>query len=568
MATSAILSGFGVMESFDHRLLDAQFRLLRANFPQAAPPEIVIVGIDEATVAAIPEPLALWHRHFGAFLDAAAGAGAKAVGLDVILPDRSYNDVVPGLDQRLLAGLLAMRRAGILVLAVTVDDSGRPRKVLPAFLAAAAPDASGFALWKVDADGVVRNFDERLGDRGEATPTFAGQLARRLGVDPRAGMINYAIGERFGYTALERVLAWQREGAHAELARALRGKIVLLGTVLPFQDQHPAPVLLSMAGEDRRMTPGVLLQAQTLRTLLADRVIAQLRPALVAFLGAACTLTWFGGVRPGAAALTALAALAAILALGTFLLARDLYLPTASLGASALIAVGGRVGLESVVAIRERRRLRAAFAGYVSPHVMAEIEAGRLAGLKGDRYFVCTLFLDVRGFTTRSESTPPERMIYLLNRFFEEATAAIHDRNGTIDKFTGDGVMAIFGAPVRADNPCELAFDAARDVLERLERLNVTLATEGEAPILIGIGLACGDAVVGHVGAAARHAYTAMGDAVNVAARLEGLTKDLGYPLVMSREVAACLRDDLRLVPLGVQSIKGHTPVEVFAWRL
>ncbi|MCC6611043.1 MAG: adenylate/guanylate cyclase domain-containing protein [Burkholderiales bacterium] len=564
MATGAILSGAGLVESLDRRLLDAQFRFLRANFPQAAPAEIVIVGIDEATVVTMQEPLALWHRHFGAFLDAAAAAGAKAVGLDVILPDRSYNDVIAGSDQRLLAGLLAMRRAGVLVLAVTVDDSGRPRRVHPAFLAAAGPDGSGFALWKVDPDGAVRVFDERLGDRGETAPTFAGQLARRLGMAPRAGMINYAIGERFDYTALERVLAWQREGAHAELARAFRGKIVLLGTVLPFQDQHPSPVLLGARNEDRRMTPGVILQAQTLRTLLADRVISTVHPALVALLAAVCTLTWIGGARPTVAAVTAFAALAAILALGTFLLARDVYLPSASLAVAALIGVSARLGLESGVAIHDRRRLRAAFAGYVSPHVMTEIEAGRLTGLQGDRYFVCTLFLDVRGFTTRSESTPPERMIRLLNRFFEEATAAIHERNGTIDKFTGDGIMAVFGAPARMDNPCELAFDAAREILERLERLNVSLAAEGELPIAIGIGLACGEAVVGHVGAAARHAYTAMGDTVNVAARLEGLTKELGYPLVMSSEVAARVRADDRLVPLGTQPIKGHTPVEVF----
>jgi class 3 adenylate cyclase len=380
-------------------------------------------------------------------------------------------------------------------------------------------------------------------------------------------LINYAVGERFNYLPFQRVLDWYRDGARKELAAALGGKIVLLGTMLPFQDQHPSPVLLDARAGDARTTAGVILQAQTLRSLLAGRTIVPAPVMLVAVLGAVAGLAWLGGARPVGAIATALVALAAIVALGTFLLARDVYVPTASLAGSAMIAVGARLGLESGSAIRERRRLRAAFAGYVSPHVMTEIEAGRLEGLRGDRYFVCTLFLDVRGFTTRSESTPPEGIIALLNRFFEEATAAIHERDGTIDKFTGDGIMAFFGAPARVDNPCEPAFAAGRDILARVDRLNETLVAQGEAPIAIGVGLACGEAVVGHVGAASRHAYTAMGDEVNVAARLEGLTKELGYPLVVSKDVAARVTDDGGLVALGPQAIKGHTPVEVFGWR-
>lgn len=570
MAAGAILSGFGLLDSLDRRLLDAQFAFLREHFPQPAADDIVVVGIDEPTVSAIPEPLALWHRHLGTFLEAMAAARAKAVGVDIVLPDRSYSEVTPGYDQRLVAGLLAMRHTGILVLAITVDDTGRPRRIHPVFTAAAGPDATGFALWRVDPDGAVRVFDERLGTRGEVAPTFSGELARRLGVAPRSGLINFGLGEPLQYVSLDRVLAWQRERAHVELARSFTGKIVLLGTVLPFQDQHPAPVQLQAGAEGGRTTPGVMLQAQTLRTILADRTITPIQAPLVGLLGALlCALAWLGAARPALTGVTLILFGASIVALGTFLLARDAYVPTASLATSSVVAIGGRFALESGLVAHEKRRLRAAFAGYVSPHVMGEIEAGHLGGLKdGDRYFVCTLFLDVRGFTTRSESTPPERMIELLNRFFGEATAAIHEHDGTIDKFTGDGIMAFFGAPARLENPCEPAFDAARSILTRLERLNVELEREGEVPIAIGIGLACGEAVVGHVGAASRYTYTAMGDEVNVASRLEGLTKDVGYPLVVSKEVAGRIADNEGFVPLGVQPIKGHTPVEVLGWRL
>jgi adenylate cyclase len=127
--------------------------------------------------------------------------------------------------------------------------------------------------------------------------------------------------------------------------------------------------------------------------------------------------------------------------------------------------------------------------------------------------------------------------------------------------------MAFFGAPRPLDNPCVPAVRAARDMLARLSRLNRALAEQGELPIAIGIGLHVGDAVVGNVGAETRHNYTAIGDTVNVASRLEGLTKEVGFPLLCSAEVVDAL-DDLRgLVKLGPTSIKGHRPVDVYGWR-
>jgi class 3 adenylate cyclase len=219
------------------------------------------------------------------------------------------------------------------------------------------------------------------------------------------------------------------------------------------------------------------------------------------------------------------------------------------------------------VRLRERRRLRGVFGGYVSPQVMVEIELGRLEGRASTRAFLCVLFLDVRGFTTRSETMAPEPLIDLLNGLFEASTDAIHAQGGTVNEFTGDGLMAFFGAPAPLANPCEPAFDAARDILGRLEKLNADLVRRGVEPLAIGLGLACGDAVVGHVGAERRHAYTAIGDCVNVAARLEGLTKALGYPLILSSAVAARVTDDGRLARLGAQALKGHSPVEVYGWN-
>jgi class 3 adenylate cyclase len=130
----------------------------------------------------------------------------------------------------------------------------------------------------------------------------------------------------------------------------------------------------------------------------------------------------------------------------------------------------------------------------------------------------------------------------------------------------GDGIMAVFGAPKPLDNPCREAFEAARAMLEFVTQLNQQLLSEGQAPVEIGIGLNAGEAVVGHVGSSARHDYTATGDVTNVAARLETLTKEARYRVVVSRVVAEQLGAGDGLAFLGPMAIKGHTPVEVYGY--
>ena len=142
-----------------------------------------------------------------------------------------------------------------------------------------------------------------------------------------------------------------------------------------------------------------------------------------------------------------------------------------------------------------------------------------------------------------------------------------HDQGGTISCFMGDGIMAIFGAPKTAARPSTAAFDSARATLTALERLNSELLAEGKTPLAIGIGLHVGEAIVGHLGSKARHDYSAIGDTTNVASRIEGLTKELGYPIVCSQAVISELAQPDGFVDLGLQAIKGHSPVHVWGWR-
>jgi adenylate cyclase len=171
------------------------------------------------------------------------------------------------------------------------------------------------------------------------------------------------------------------------------------------------------------------------------------------------------------------------------------------------------------------------------------------------------MFSDIRGYTTRSEGMRPADLLAFLNGYFDGVVDIIHRHGGTVVCFMGDGVMAVFGAPQPLANPCDSAFRASRAMLENLGAVNERLRAGGHAPIDIGIGLHAGEAVLGHVGGRERHDYSAIGDVTNVASRLESSTKDAGYRLVLSDEVASRLADRTGLASLGPVSLKGHTPV-------
>jgi class 3 adenylate cyclase len=570
-ALLALSPGFllsGLAEKLDLGLLDGQYALLREWFPRPAGRQVVVVGIDDASARRLPEPMTLWHPHLGRFLEAMALARPALVGIDLVLPERSMAPIVPGYDRLLLRGIIAARESAPLVLAVTVEADGRPRPLYPPLLSAAGAGGSGFALWRADADHVVRRFDERLGEGGAPVATFAGALARRAGVEPGAGLVDFSRGAAFGYVPFYRVLEWYDAGDRAALEGAFAGRAVLLGSVLPFVDRQPLPVnLAAWESGPGNAVPGVLLNAQALRCLLDGTQVREAPVLAVLLLALAGAALWWLPLRPvaGVAAAAGLA-LAAVAASGG-LLHQGVFLPVAWPLATGVAALVGRGALETGLAARERARLRRAFSGYVSPQILADILEGRLAGeLGGRRFRLCVLFADVRNFTARSEALAPEAVIGLLNRYFEGVTAAIHARGGTVDKFIGDGIMAFFGAPQPLDNPAQAGFAAARAMLEAVDTLNAELGAEGVAPIAIGIGLHLGDAVVGHVGAAARHEYTAIGDAVNVASRLEGLTKELGRPLACSRAFVEALDRREGFVYVGEQPLKGHTAVEVYAW--
>jgi adenylate cyclase len=207
----------------------------------------------------------------------------------------------------------------------------------------------------------------------------------------------------------------------------------------------------------------------------------------------------------------------------------------------------------------ERERLKLNFARYVSQHVMEKIlKTESMAKLQGERRKITVLFSDIRQFTNLAEQLPPEQVVSLLNTYFETMIDVIFRYHGTLDKFLGDGMMVEFGAPLDDATQEQHAVLAAIDMQRELKRLVEGWKKEGKPGIEMGIGIHTGQAVVGNIGSEKRIEYTAIGDTVNVAARLEQATKLLKKPILISDTTYQAVKDQFKITSLGPLILPGR----------
>jgi adenylate cyclase len=228
--------------------------------------------------------------------------------------------------------------------------------------------------------------------------------------------------------------------------------------------------------------------------------------------------------------------------------------------ASALALFGG-VGYQYVVEGREKRKMKRLFGQYVSKDVYAQLVANpELARLGGQRREMTVLFSDIRGFTTVTERGEPEEIVGMLNEYFSRMVEIVFRHKGTVDKFVGDMVMALFNAPLDDPAHADHAVAAALDMIEQLHRLNAQWKVEGRfAELDIGIGINTGPMIAGNIGSDAIMSYTVIGDAVNLGARLESLNKQYGTRIIISDATRRSLSGRYTLKPLGDVVVKGKS---------
>ena len=593
VAVLALVIGFTTERELTYGLsFDALLTLRHAVFGDRHPipdTDVVVVNIDGDTFkdpAFRDVPWALWAPQFAKVLDGLDHAGAKVIGADIIF-STTAEKVIRGYDRPLYASLHRLAADERIVLAQT-DVGGKivfgPHRFLQPLVGGQKNIRS--VSVSIGFDGVVRYAPLW---QGGGDPAFALTIAERAGFDPqqlpanlRYLWPNYADAAVAPVYTMQDVYKCVEADATGPLAKAFAGKIVLLGAELDVEDRKATsgrtfvdggkPQELPCAAaqsteqvqsqeprraQQRRTLPGVFIHAQAINDLLRGE-LARFWPVWVGLLALAIMSTVGSALAVFVRAQTASLLLAGALLLwlaGTVGSASlDWFAPLLGGVTSAAAAFLIGLGLRTFVIDRERRRMALALSRYLDVHLAQQLIASENPPeLGGEAREVTIWFSDIAGFSTLAEHMDAKELVTQLNAHFTILGDAIEAEGGIIDKYVGDAVVAIFGALVPLPNHAASAMRAALAVQEKLR------AETGKAGAFqIRIGLNTGSCVVGNVGSINRINYTAIGDSVNVAARLEAANKELGTAILASDSTVQAAGAGFRCRLLGPIHVKGR----------
>jgi len=345
-----------------------------------------------------------------------------------------------------------------------------------------------------------------------------------------------------------------------------RDKVVFVGTsAAGLQDIFSSP--LGGAG-----VPGVQIQATVADSVLSNRFMrrASRGAELALTFGLGLLVAFVATFLPVAWATPAVGLIA--VALGYWLtreVGAGLWVAVVMSGAALALALFGGVAWQYFVEGRAKRHVKQLFGRYVSPAVIDQLMSNpALARLGGERRDMTVLFSDIRGFTSTSERGTPEVIVAQLNEYFGVMVDVLFRHQGTLDKFVGDMVMGLFGAPLPDAQHADHAVAAALEMSVELDRLNAAWQAEGRPVLDIGIGINSGEMIAGNIGSSAIMSYTVIGDAVNLGSRLESLNKDYGTRLLISQATKDRLTRPVTTRLVGEVTVKGRKqPVVVYEVR-
>ncbi|PZO79878.1 MAG: adenylate/guanylate cyclase domain-containing protein [Mesorhizobium amorphae] len=567
-----LLPSWQLWRMADARVFDTLSTLSPPPLPADGP---IVVAIDEPSFAELnlqwPWPRALHAELVGHLRQ----AGARAIGLDIIFAEPSAS---PEGD----AALAAAMGPDVVLAAdetwITTPQAQQVVRTEPMLELLVNRPKIGLASVVLDTDNVLRRLPPASDGLGAELLEAAN---RAIPTPPPEGALMQSFGPGRTYTTVSYYQALDPENFLPP--DYFQGRVVVVGLSLQSAADAQAGGSDAFATAHTvrtgRLVPGAEVQAAVFDNLgngLFIRPIGTWGAAVVAVLFAAlgALAVWRAtGWRTILWSALAVAAAAG----GSFLLLRfgRVYAPPLA-PALAFVLVAAAQGTRDFAAERRlRRSITRAFSQYVSP-VIVERLAGdpSLLKLGGERRDLSILFCDVRGFTTISErlKDDPEGLTRLINRLLDPLSRVVIDHGGTIDKYIGDALMAFWNAPLEDPDHALHATRAGLAMFDALDRLNEELRLEAEAKgeeplaLRIGVGVNTGSCVVGNMGSQMRFDYSALGDAVNLASRLEGETKNFGVSLLVGPETARDIGRRLPLAPLDRIRVKGKTePVLVSA---
>lgn len=574
VATLSILVGLGATflppwQAVELWLFD---RLTVVTAPEKSVLPITIVGVDEVSFTQIGQQWP-WPRDLHARLvERLAAEGAAVIAFDMIFAeetspakDGEFARAINSAHNVVLSADHAYRETAMLRQWIRVDP-------LPMFLAAGA--VSGLTSAVIDGDAVVRRFPDaedifwrrviQVLQRERPELDLAGNI-------PGGAMIRH-LGptHTFPYVPYYQVLA----GGDAIPPGFFQDQIVLIG-----RDVRASPEVGSaqsdlfatpFLGRSQLLTPGVELQATLIENALTGRALAPLGSfwaTAVLFICALLTLPALWRWHPVWSGVWIAALVVATVGLSYWLFVdRSQWLPVmATLLTLSLMYVG--MGMLSYFVERHRAgQIKGTFSKYVAKDVVEQMVANPdLVRLGGERRELTLLFCDLAGFTSMSEKLPPEAVARVINLYLTEMTRLIIASGGTVDKFIGDAVMAFWGAPLDDPHHASHGIETAIAMQRAMDRLQPQFAEMGAGVVALRIGLHTGPAIVGNMGSEERFDYTALGDTVNLAARLEGVNKAYGTHILLSTATADASTKPCGLRPVDRVRVKGKAlPVDIF----
>ena len=598
-----LLHLLGIVQPLEWKSWDARLRLLAR--PERAGRDIVIFLIDQYSLDYFEKQMGLpwpWPRQiYSAVIDYLRTGGAQAVFFDLIFSESSRAGVEDDQDMA-----RAMKEAGNVFLTLSLSQKEKSEEAMPAstldrFAVAAeklppstyplalsaglpvdvlirAARGAGNVLFLPDKDGIFRRLPLAGSYMGRLIPSISVALADFVGggknfssvpVDSSGRMIIRYHGsaetyKRYSIASIINSWALIEEGKEPQVAPSeFAGKIVLIGGNAPgILDNRPTP--LSGA------CPGVEIHATVLDNLLRQDFIRI--PPLAVFIAFLAFVSFLTAV--GASVLRKIRQLVvlfifclAIPCAAVWLAFRSgFWLDFVVPEFSVVVGFLGASLLNYSVEGKQRRFIKSVFQHYLSPDVIEKvIENPALLRLGGERREITSFFSDVAGFTSISEALSPEELVNLLNEYLSEMTDIILSSGGTLDKYEGDAIVAFWNAPLDQPDHALRACRAALVCQKRLADLQTHFLEKYGKGVAMRIGLNSGAAVVGNMGSTRRFDYTAMGDTINLAARLEGACKQYKVPVLIGETTFGLIRDDIAAREVDVIRVVGKAkPVAVY----
>lgn len=529
--------------------------------PYSESDEVVVIAIDEATLQAVEDPWPWPRQYYGAMLNRLNELGVTAVGFDIQFVDEMspegdnyFANAIAG-SKRVVLGSDVVERSTEYFTGIIVME--------PISQLTEAGAISGSVGLDPDIDGIVRK-------PPDYSPSFFGQLAGEGAVLPQANgdFIRY----RPSGSSLKKISALQLLIEGGVRSEDLSGKFAIIGW------DTKAVVDANNGQVDRFRTPlsrfgggtlsGVEVHATLLRNALRNDWVSSVPP--VANMALWLLVLSVAFVVTSVNSLSRLALYFFALQLGSSGL--SLWLWSKGLFFNALVITPVLMGMVAYVVVndlftvgRQKRELRRAFDQYLSPDMIEKlVEDPEKLKIGGESREMTIMFCDIRGFTSISErfKNEPDKLADIINRLLTTLTAEILDTGGTVDKYMGDCIMAFWNAPLDQHDHASRAARAALNMMDALGRSNEALIAEGliAEPLRVGIGLGTGYVVVGNMGSTQRFDYTVLGDTVNTASRLEGLTKQLGASILLAQPTIDELTPDLlsHSIELDLVRLKGQ----------